>query len=299
MVRENKKELELFSLDENYFCKPICNKSFPYEIIHAQICVNKCNIESIVNHSCIVNYQEKQETTNFDIFDNLINDIEELLTSEDYNTSEIENGNNEVIKYEHMTVTLTTTKNEKNDENNENINIDNYQKNKYNSYNTKNKKQKSKITSKELDEIEKMFRDIDDPKENYNTFFVGKKRNRKKEVAPIITDPKNYYHDIQELLKNYSLDNDEDKNKIDLNNIKGEQTNEENKKKKRGRKKKIIKENNESSESNADVDYLVPEKNDGYSKFKEFKELKKKMNNREYGKYSDEEEIDDDIDSDL
>ena len=188
--------------------------------------------------------------------------------------------------------------NEKNDENNENINIDNYQKNKYNSYNTKNKKQKSKITSKELDEIEKMFRDIDDPKENYNTFFVGKKRNRKKEVAPIITDPKNYYHDIQELLKNYSLDNDEDKNKIDLNNIKGEQTNEENKKKKRGRKKKIIKENNESSESNADVDYLVPEKNDGYSKFKEFKELKKKMDNKKYGEYSDEEEIDDDLDSD-
>ena len=121
MVRENNKELELFSLDANYFCKPICNKSFPYEIIHAQICVSKCNIESIVNHSCIVNYQEKQETNNFDIFDNLINDIEELLTSEDYNTSEIENGNNEVIKYEHMTVTLTTTKNEKNDENNINV----------------------------------------------------------------------------------------------------------------------------------------------------------------------------------
>jgi len=121
MERENKKELELFSLDENYFCKPICNKTFPYEIIHTQICVTKCNIESIVNHSCIVNYQEKQETNNFDIFDNLINDIEELLTSEDYNTSEIENGNNEVIKYEHMTVTLTTTKNEKNDENNINV----------------------------------------------------------------------------------------------------------------------------------------------------------------------------------
>ena len=42
----------------------------------------------------------------------------------------------------------------------------------------------------------------------------------------------------------------------------------------------------------------MPEKNDGYSKFKEFKELKKKMDNKKYGEYSDEEEIDDDLDSD-
>jgi hypothetical protein len=193
---------------------------------------------------------------------------------------------------------------EKNDENNENINTDNFStipKNIYNSYNYKKpKKPKGKITSKELDEIEKMFKDIDEPKENYNTFFVGKKRNnKKKEVAPLDPDPKSYYHDIQELLKNYSLDNDKEKDKKDLNNKKGEKINEENKKKKRGRKKKIIKDDEKSSESNADVDYLVPEKSDGYSKFKEFKELKKKMNNKKYGKYSDEEEIDDDIDSDF
>ena len=57
--------------------------------------------------------------------------------------------------------------------------------------------------------FEKMFQNLDESNENYNTFFVGKKRNNKKKVvAPQDTDPKNYYHDIQELLKNYSLDND-------------------------------------------------------------------------------------------
>ena len=194
-------------------------------------------------------------------------------------------------------------KEEQNDQNNENINSDNFDNN--NNYkNKKNKKQKGKMTSKDLDEIEKMFKDIDEPNDNYNTFFIGKKRNNKKNtVAPTDLDPKNYYHDIQELLKNYSLDNDNDeKDKTNINTIKNKKEikNDENKKKgKRGRKKKIIDDKNVTSESNADVDYLVPEKNDGYSKFKEFKELKKKMNNKQYSKYSDEEEIDDDLDSDF
>lgn len=193
-------------------------------------------------------------------------------------------------------------------ENNENINNDNIQKNQKTNYNKK--KHTGKMTSKELDEIEKMFKDIEEPTENYNTFFIGKKRNNKKSKQTALgTDPKNYYHDIQELLKNYSLDNDSDNNNKNDENKKiinksqnkiNELKKDENKKKgKRGRKKKNIEEENGSLESNADVDYLVPEKNDGYTKFKEFKELKKQMNSKKYNKFSDEEEIDDDLDSDF
>ena len=188
---------------------------------------------------------------------------------------------------------------EEQEQNNENINIDNFEKKQDNF--KKNKKQNGKMTSKELDEIEKMFQVIDEPNYNYNNLFIGKKRNNKKNIkAPQSMDPKNYYHDIQELLKNYSLDNDnDDKSKKDIKNNKKEIKIEEKEKKgTRGRKKKINIDKNESSESNAYVDYLVPEKNDGYSKFKEFKELKKKMDNKKYGEYSDEEEIDDDLDSD-
>ena len=198
--------------------------------------------------------------------------------------------------------------NNNNNENNENINNDNIQNNQKNNYNKK--KHTGKMTSKELDEIEKMFKDIEEPTENYNTFFIGKKRNNKKNIQTALgTDPKNYYHDIQELLKNYSLDNDNDNNNKNDENKKiinksqnkiDEFKKDENKKKgKRGRKKKNIKEENGSLESNADVDYLVPEKNDGYTKFKEFKELKKQMNSKKDNKFSDEEEIDDDLDSDF
>ena len=185
---------------------------------------------------------------------------------------------------------------ENEEQNNENINIDNFDNNYKRKYNKK-KNQKRPMTSEDLDEIEKMFQNIDEPNENYNTFFIGKKRNnKKKDEAPQGTDPKNYYHDIQELLKNYSLDNDNNQDvKENKNNIKDD---EKKKKGKRGRKKKIIEDKEDSSASNADVNYLVPEKNDGYSKFKEFKELKKQMNNKKYSNYSDEE-IDDDLDLDF
>jgi len=148
---------------------------------------------------------------------------------------------------------------EEEDEKDENFNSDNLNK-KSKSAN----KIKGKMTSEEIDEMEKMFIDIDKPS------FINKKRNEEKNL---VTDPKSYYADIQKLLKSYSLDKDKD----------------EKKKGKRGRKKKKIE---KDSESNAEVDYVVPEKSDGFSKFKEFKELKNKMN-KKGNKYSDEEGSDD------
>ena len=111
--RENSKELEAFLLEEQYFCKPICNETFPFEIIATQECVQNCNISNILNKLCILNNQEKG---NSKIFDALLENVEDMLISNDYNTSEIENGQNKIIKYEHMTITLTTLENQKNDE---------------------------------------------------------------------------------------------------------------------------------------------------------------------------------------
>ena len=187
---------------------------------------------------------------------------------------------------------------EENEQNNENVdknNIQNNFKSSTNSYNYQRKKKTGKMTSKELDEIEKMFKDIDDPNIEY-TSFINKKRNNKKSVPPAQgTDPKNYYRDIQELLKNYSLDNDNDEKDKDKVNNKNMNKKDETKKGKRGRKKKIIEDNIKdiSSESNGDIDYLVNEKNDGYTKFKEFKELKKKLTDRK--NYDSDEENDYDI----
>ena len=113
---ENIKELNLSV--ENHFCKPICNEIFPFEIINEQECVMNCDITRIINELCILNYDKKGKSI---IYDTLLKNIEDYFISNEYDTSEIENGNNDVINYKEMMVTLTSINNQKNDENKGNI----------------------------------------------------------------------------------------------------------------------------------------------------------------------------------
>ena len=46
-----------------YLCKPICDELNPFEIIKLQTCVKNCDIRSILNHSCEINYLQKNNET--------------------------------------------------------------------------------------------------------------------------------------------------------------------------------------------------------------------------------------------
>ena len=46
-------------------------------------------------------------------YDNLIKTIEQSFASQNYDTTKLDNGHNEIIKTEKITLTLTTSKNEK------------------------------------------------------------------------------------------------------------------------------------------------------------------------------------------
>ena len=48
----------------------------------------------------------------------ILHNVEEGFTSEDYDTSNLENGEDDIIQDEKMTITLTTTDNQKNNSNN-------------------------------------------------------------------------------------------------------------------------------------------------------------------------------------
>ena len=82
---------------------------------------NYFGIESLLNDSCMVNYINTSEENSNAIFDDILEKIEYIFTTKEYDTTEIENGNNDVIKYENMLITLTSTKNQKKDENNVNV----------------------------------------------------------------------------------------------------------------------------------------------------------------------------------
>ena len=57
ILRKNNTELEGFSLDKKYFCKPICFEEAPFEIIHTQECLKNCPMKYIIDKSCILNFQ--------------------------------------------------------------------------------------------------------------------------------------------------------------------------------------------------------------------------------------------------
>ena len=113
--------MEGLPLNALYFCKPICYKELPYELVYEQECIESCDLKSILNKSCILNYKEEEKIENIKTIEIILDKIENFLTSNDYDVSNIERGNNEVMQYNNMAVTLTTTANQKKDENKKNV----------------------------------------------------------------------------------------------------------------------------------------------------------------------------------
>ena len=96
--RENDDDLSYLNLNKNYFCKPICNKENPFEIIYSQLCVENCDYKEIQNKSCILNYNNYEDSKLDEIYDNLLKNVEDEFTSNDYNTTNLKNGNDDIIE---------------------------------------------------------------------------------------------------------------------------------------------------------------------------------------------------------
>ena len=98
MKREKDEDLSYLNLNKNFFCKPICNEDNPFEIIIKQECVEKCEYKEIKNKSCILNYKnyitKNNKTEN--IYNNLLKNAEDEFTLNNYNTTNLENGNDDI-----------------------------------------------------------------------------------------------------------------------------------------------------------------------------------------------------------
>ena len=124
-------------MDKKYFCKPICYEEAPFEILYTQECVKNCAIKYVIDKSCILNFQspksakeeemqnneEKKDDNEEKVktYDIMIENVEAGLTSGEYDTSHLENGTNDVVEFEQMTITLTTTQNQKEDKKNADV----------------------------------------------------------------------------------------------------------------------------------------------------------------------------------
>ena len=121
---DDKIELSQIKLANNSNCRlnRCYNLSdYKYKINITQNYENDFSIETLLNGSCMINYIDINQDSNPIIFDNILKKIEYIFTSKEYDTTEIENGRNNIFKYKNMIVTLTSTINQKNNENNGNV----------------------------------------------------------------------------------------------------------------------------------------------------------------------------------
>ena len=103
-------------INDNY-CQLVCNETNPFLIINTQECREFCDIDLMSRKLCIFEYNMKIEKGNEEenkiqeikIQNKILENIEKEFISNIYNTSNIDSGNEEVIKFEKMNITLTST----------------------------------------------------------------------------------------------------------------------------------------------------------------------------------------------
>ena len=117
--KNDKIELSKIKLTNNSDCRlnRCYNNYSDYKIKkNTQGYDNNFGIEYLFDDLCNINYEDESKEGNL-IFDDILEKIEYIFTSKEYDTPEIENGKNDIYKYKNMLITLTSTKNQKNYEN--------------------------------------------------------------------------------------------------------------------------------------------------------------------------------------
>ena len=101
---------EANSRNNIYYCKANCTEEKPFEIIELQECVEKCSIKELKQKICELNYY-KNDNNYMDI---MLKNIELDFISKNYNTSYLENGEDDIFEIKKMNLTLTTLQNQNN-----------------------------------------------------------------------------------------------------------------------------------------------------------------------------------------
>ena len=114
------KNCPIYTENINYFCKIICTKEFPFEIVKIQQCVSNCTINEFENNICIINYVNNETNENVD--NDFVNNIKRDLIN-GYNSSKIDEGKDVVLQQKNskVKIIISSTENQKNNENVKNI----------------------------------------------------------------------------------------------------------------------------------------------------------------------------------
>ena len=116
-----------FDEDNNYHCTLnfSCPQKYSKLLIDEMECVKNVEIKKMIENVIITNEtKEKTKEEEIEYYDTIMKDIDTAFTSEDFDTSDLDKGNDETIEIEKMKITFTTTKTQNDNENNNMTTID-------------------------------------------------------------------------------------------------------------------------------------------------------------------------------
>ena len=108
------------NLNNYYYCTINGSCPIEYPILDKLECQKNKEIKDLMEE--LINNITKENETKY--YDTILENIEEIFTSEDYNTFNLDSGNDEILETEKVKVILTTTENQKNNLNNNMTNIE-------------------------------------------------------------------------------------------------------------------------------------------------------------------------------
>ena len=112
----------LNNIDKNFYCEAICDEENPFEVLLKQECVNNCTITDIISKTCVIKYEtKKNEEENLKAQKTILENIENSIISGNYNTSNLDEGQDDIIKIDKISITLSTIENQKKNEYNINL----------------------------------------------------------------------------------------------------------------------------------------------------------------------------------
>ena len=108
---------DLNNINKNYYCDVLCSEKNIFEIISINDFDIFCDMDLIVTLSCRLNYNGEHNNTieqEIELKDLILEKIEKGFISNEYNTYSLDEGKLQIIKYNNMEITLTTTEEQKN-----------------------------------------------------------------------------------------------------------------------------------------------------------------------------------------
>jgi len=113
-----------FDNNNNYYCtlNSSCPEKFSKLIKDECVNITELNntIEYLISNETVINTKEEE----IEYYDTILKKLENIFTDKNYDTSELDNGKEEIIETGKITVTFTTTQNQKNNLNNNKTSID-------------------------------------------------------------------------------------------------------------------------------------------------------------------------------